>query len=183
MTLWHTFLRGIVLAGACFLMGTGIVSANHAVRISDLDAGAFVLRYNDLAAREDAVVRLSPPLLSKDVKLRNYRVYEARLLGSREGGRLFFNVNAAGALSSIVVKSEKEPLAHSLALRRALTLALESLGMTEEERAQFFSSEEKEQGGDGVLRHAWCRAAGRKIVAFYDSAHAPDILVLYAWDE
>ena len=183
MTLWHKFLRYSLLVVFFLTTSGGVGWANHAVRVSDLDAAAFVVRYNEAAARADSVVRLSPPLLSKDVKLQNYRVYEANLLGIEEKGRIFLNVNASGALSSIVMKSEQEAVVRSLALRRVLTLALESLGLTEEERADFFSSEEKEPSGDGVLRHAWCKTAGRKIVAFYDRVHAPDILVLYAWDE
>ena len=183
MTLWHDFLCGLALAGIFFVTSAGVCLANHAVRVSDLDAAAFVARYNDTAQREDSVVRLAAPFLSNDVKLKNYRVYEAELLGIEEKGRLFLNVNEAGALSSIVMKSEKAPVPRSLALRRVLTLALESLGLTEAERADFFSSEEKSPDKGGALCHAWCKAAGRKIVAFYDAVHAPDILVLYAWDE
>ena len=164
MTLWHDFLRGLALAGVFFVTSAGVCLANHAVRVSDLDAAAFVAHYNDMAQREDSV-------------------YEAELLGIEEKGRLFLNVNEAGALSSIVMKSEKAPVPRSLALRRVLALALESLGLTEAERADFFSSEEKSPDKGGALRHAWCKAAGRKIVAFYDAVHAPDILVLYAWDE
>ena len=183
LTLWHKFLRGVALAGVFFVTGTGTGLANHAVRVSDLDAAAFVVRCNDVALREDSVVRLSPPLLSKSVKLKNYRVYETSLLGIEEKGLLFLNINESGALSSIVLKSEKESVGRSLALRRVLALSLESLGMTEAERAEFFSSEEKSPNGGGALRHAWCEAARRKIIAFYDAVHAPDILVLYAWDE
>ena len=183
MTLWHKFLRGVALAGVFFVTGTGTGLANHAVRVSDLDAAAFVVRCNDVALREDSVVRLSPPLLSKSVKLKNYRVYETSLLGIEEKGRLFLNINESGALSSIVMKSEKASVTRSLALRRVLTLALESLGLTEAERADFFSSEKRSPDKNGALRHAWCEAARRKIIAFYDAVHAPDILVLYAWDE
>lgn len=183
MTLWHDFLRGIVLAGAFFVTSTGVGLANHAVRVSDLDAAAFVVCCNDVALREDSVVRLSPPILSENVKLKNYRVYEVDLMGIKEKGRLYLNVNESGALSSIVLKSEKASVTRSLAFRRVLALSLECLGLTEAERADFFSSEEKSPDGDGALRHAWCKAAGRKIIAFYDAVHAPDILVLYAWDE
>ena len=185
MTLHHRlkFLWSIVLAAVFFAFGTGVCLANHAVRISDLDAAAFVVRYNNTALKEESVVRLAVPLVSNDVKLKNYRVYESDILGIEEKARLFLNVNEAGALSSIVMKSEKAPVPRSLALRRVLTLALESLGLTEAERADFFSSEEKSPDKGGALRHAWCKAAGRKIVAFYDAVHAPDILVLYAWDE
>ena len=102
MTLWHDFLRGIALAGVFFVTSAGVCLANHAVRVSDLDAAAFVARYNDTAQREDSVVRLAAPFLSNDVKLKNYRVYEAELLGIEEKGRLFLNVNEAGALSSII---------------------------------------------------------------------------------
>ena len=98
MTLWHKFLRDSLLVVFFLALGEGVGWANHAVRVSDLDAAAFVVRYNEMAAREDSVVRLSPPLLSKDVKLQNYRVYEANLLGIEEKGRIFLNVNASGAL-------------------------------------------------------------------------------------
>ncbi len=185
LTLHHRFkfLWSIVLAALFFVAGAGVCLANHTVRVSDLDAAAFVVRYNDTALREDSVVRLAAPLLSNNVKLKNYRVYEADILGTEEKARLFLNVNEAGALSSIVMKSEKVSVSRSLALRRVLALTLESLGLTDAERADFFSSEEKSPDGDGALRHVWCKAAGRKIIAFYDVVHAPDILVLYAWDE
>ena len=67
MTLWHDFLRGIALASVFFVTSTGICLANHAVRVSDLDAAAFVARYNDTAQCEDSVVRLAAPFLSNDV--------------------------------------------------------------------------------------------------------------------
>ena len=178
MTLWHKFLRGIALAGVFFVTGTGAGLANHAVRVSDLDAAAFVVHCNDVALREDSVVRLSPPLLSKSVKLKNYRVYETSLLGIEEKGRLFLNINESGALSSIVLKSEKESVGRSLALRRVLALSLESLGMTEAERAEFFSSEEKSPNGGGALRHAWCEAQDHRFLRCRSCARHPRALRL-----
>ena len=183
MTLWYKFLRGILIAGVLLVTGPGVCLANHAVRVSDLDAAGFVRRYNELAEQAAAPVRLSSPLASGHRQLQNYLVYETKLIGMDEKERIFLHVNRSGALSSIVIKNEGDLGKKSLEMRRVFVLFLESLGLTAEECGHFFSTEEREKGRGGVLHQAWCSAAGRKIVSFHDPVHAPDVLVLYAWDE